>query len=98
MTPVHEYASARRLRPHPTKDDAVIKTLLLAMLFVAVTGGARADMAETNLLNAARTGDTAAIATLIAAGADIETRDDTGATPLLVATHESQVEAAKLLI
>jgi ankyrin repeat protein len=50
------------------------------------------------LIDAADKGDTAAVARLIKAGADIRERDRRGRTALLAATHARSVEAARLLI
>ena len=47
---------------------------------------------------AADAGDLAAIATAIAAGADIDARDATGRTPLMVATGARQTEAVRALL
>ncbi|NIJ59848.1 hypothetical protein FHS82_003709 [Pseudochelatococcus lubricantis] len=52
----------------------------------------------TPLHTAAKRNDVARIEALLADGADIEARDDSGATALLVATHENNVAAARLLI
>ena len=57
-----------------------------------------ADNAMTELHKAAAANDTAAITALIAKGADIEARDASGATALLVATHANKVDTARTLI
>ena len=57
-----------------------------------------AEHTMTQLHKAAAAGDTAAIRALLAGGADIEARDASGATALLVATHANKVEAARALI
>ena len=53
---------------------------------------------ETDLHRAAAANDAAAIERLIAAGADIDARDGSGATALLTATHRNHLEAARVLI
>lgn len=57
-----------------------------------------ADNAMTRLHKAAAANDVAAITALLAEGADIEARDASGATALLVATHADKVDAARALI
>jgi uncharacterized protein len=54
--------------------------------------------AEQRLLAAAERGDATAAALAIRAGADLETRDKRGRTPLLVAVTEDQLAVARLLI
>lgn len=55
-------------------------------------------MSEPSLHIAAANGDAAEVKMLLAAGADIEARDDSGATALLKATHDNRIEAARALI
>lgn len=55
-------------------------------------------MLEHELHAMAAKGDTPAIRGLLAKGASIDARDQSGRTALLVATHANQVEAAKVLI
>ncbi|WP_020522508.1 ankyrin repeat domain-containing protein [Catelliglobosispora koreensis] len=52
----------------------------------------------TDLLSAARAGDVAAAQEAIAAGAELEKRDERGRTPLLLAVTEDHVEVARLLV
>jgi ankyrin repeat protein len=54
--------------------------------------------AEQRLLAAAERGDATAAALAMRAGADLETRDKRGRTPLLVAVTEDQLAVARLLI
>lgn len=54
--------------------------------------------ANRQLLQAAAGNDTADIRKALAAGADIETRDADGKTPLMAATYSNHVAAARLLI
>ncbi|WP_225984472.1 ankyrin repeat domain-containing protein [Noviherbaspirillum aerium] len=72
----------------------MIAVLLLSVLFVAADAGAQ----DTQLHAAARKGDVATLRVLLDKGANIDGRDATGATALLVATHNNRVEAARLLI
>lgn len=53
---------------------------------------------NTRLLDAAHSGDAAAVTALLAAGADIETRDDQRRTPLLLAALADHPEAARTLV
>lgn len=53
---------------------------------------------DLQLHKAAAAGDAATVKTLLARGADIDARDGSGATALLVATHANKVEAARVLI
>jgi uncharacterized protein len=53
---------------------------------------------DRQMLSAARNGDAAKLALLVAAGADVETRDDAGRTPLLVAVTDDRVDAARVLV
>lgn len=55
-------------------------------------------MRGTSLLLAASKDDVAAIKILLADGVQIDARDDSGATALLVATHVNGIEAARALI
>jgi ankyrin repeat protein len=56
------------------------------------------DGPDAHLLAAAAAGDLTGIHAAIAAGADVDTRDETGRTPLLVATQARQTEAFRALI
>lgn len=55
-------------------------------------------MSGTQLHKAAGNNDVAAIKTLLAEGAEIDARDGSGATALLIATHANAIEAARALI
>ena len=50
------------------------------------------------LHRAAATGDLVGLATAIAQGEDVDARDDSGRTPLLVATEARQVDAVRALL
>ncbi|MFD7447773.1 ankyrin repeat domain-containing protein [Kitasatospora sp. NPDC059827] len=54
--------------------------------------------ADRALLDAAEHGDLAALRTALAAGANVEARDDEGRTPLLRAAFADRVAAAALLV
>lgn len=56
-----------------------------------------AEFRDRQLLSAARAGRTEKIQLLLAAGADLETRDERGRTPLLIAATHDQVVAAEVL-
>jgi len=56
------------------------------------------DMPQSKLRAAAAKGDAAAIRDLLPKGAEIDARDASGRTALLIATHANHVEAAKVLI
>ncbi len=72
----------------------------IALLFGgAVTADLRAEGGPARaLLDAAATGDTAAIERSLAAGVKVDIRDPAGRTPLLLATHGNHVDAARALI
>ena len=55
-------------------------------------------LADRRLLAAAERGDATAAALAIRAGANLETRDERGRTPLLRAVTEDQLEVARLLV
>ncbi len=75
-----------------------LRMALAASLLPALMETAMSDTNGTQLLDAARTGDSRAITSLIREGAAIDPRDDQRRTPLLIATHANDVEAARLLI
>jgi ankyrin repeat protein len=70
----------------------------------ALRSGLEADdnpskrLANRRLLTAADRGDATAAALAIRAGADLETRDQRGRTPLLLAVTEDRLAAARLLV
>jgi ankyrin repeat protein len=75
------------------------RAVLGAAFFI---GGAVCAHAEGGparaLLEAAATGNVAAIEKALAAGVKVDVRDDAGRTPLLLATHANRIEAARVLI
>lgn len=62
------------------------------------SGAQSAALIEDTLHEAARSGDTVAIARLLDKKADIHAPDEKGRTPLLVAAREGQMDAARLLL
>ena len=77
-------------------------SIVLAFALLAVASGPRAasgePMSETPLHRAAAGDDVATIEALLSEGVEIDARDGTGATALLVATHGNRIEAARALI
>ena len=55
-------------------------------------------MTDPRLHEAAIAGDVASIRTLLAEGAEIDARDDTGRTPVMAATAARQVDAVRVLV
>jgi tetratricopeptide (TPR) repeat protein len=53
---------------------------------------------DTSLLEAARTGDTAAVQQLLRKGANVNAARNDGVTPLYAASHEGHADAVKLLL
>lgn len=73
--------------------------LLSAWLFLTASPFLAAGHAmDLSLHKAAAADDAAEIAALLAKGAEIDARDGSGATALLVATHGNKVDAARALI
>jgi ankyrin repeat protein len=70
-------------------------SLLLTVVPLVATGKV---MSGTPLHAAAENNDVAAIEKLLADGAEIDARDGTGATALLVAVHGNRIDAARALI
>lgn len=71
---------------------------ILAGIGALAAGAAAAQGGDVSLLRAVSEGDAAAVRALIAGGADIETRDAEGRTPLMLATRANAVEIALRLI
>ena len=78
--------------------------LLVFSLFISVTtmgisdANESAGSAQSRLLAAAASNDSAALRSLLGEDVDLESRDSRGRTALLVATHHNAIEAASLLI
>lgn len=70
---------------------------LLAML-TSIMAIAEGGKLESQLREAAENGDAARVRSLLEQGANRESRDRSGRTPLLLATHRNQVDAARVLI
>ena len=75
---------------------SILALALLAQTVVPLTSAGQA--AETRLHAAAASDDVATISELLSKGAQIDARDDRGATALLVATHHNNINAARALI
>ena len=77
----------------------LLKAALGAAFFFAGAGMASAEGGPARaLLDAAAKGDVAQIEKSLAAGVKVDARDAQGRTPLLLATHNNRVEAARVLI
>lgn len=78
------------------------RAALCAALFLFACGAVTTARAEGGpaqaLLEAAATGDAAAVERSLAAGVKVDIRDATGRTPILLATHGNHVAVARLLI
>jgi uncharacterized protein len=70
---------------------------LAAMAIMAESEMGRAQMAE-DLLAAARSGDAAAVAEFVAKKVSLDTPNDLGETPLLIAVQRNDVDVARTLI
>lgn len=71
--------------------------LMTAMLTSAITA-ANGGVLEEQLRAAAEHGNAVQVEAALQQGASIDAKDSSGATPLLIATHKNQVDAAKVLI
>lgn len=76
----------------------MLRMLVAASLLPILMEPVMSETKENRLIDAARTGDNPAIAALIRDGAAIDPRDTQRRTPLLIATHANNIEAARLLI
>lgn len=76
----------------------MLRMLVAASLLPILMEPVMSETKENRLIDAARTGDNPAIAALIRDGAAIDPRDSQRRTPLLIATHANNIEAARLLI
>jgi len=90
-----EQTSSPEQAPSPTTPTSVAPTSTAAAN--PYVGRSSAFLAR-QLLSAARTDNAPKITLLVAAGADIETRDDHERTPLLVAAINDGVDAARALV
>lgn len=75
----------------------ILLASLIALLMI-LPASASTGKLDARLQAAAANGDAAAIALLIKQGANLEARDESGATPLLIATRHNHVDAARVLI
>ena len=76
----------------------MLRMLVAASLLPILMEPAMSETKENRLIDAARTGDNPTIAALIREGTAIDPRDAQRRTPLLIATHANNIEAARLLI
>jgi outer membrane protein assembly factor BamB len=72
--------------------------ILSMLLLVAFPHGAGADDVNQDLLTAARKGDAAAVKSLLAKGADVNTRSPYGATPLSFAADKGHLTVVRVLL
>lgn len=75
-----------------------MRTLIAVVLLPVLMEPAMSQTRENQLFDAVLTGDNPALAALIRDGTAVDPRDDQRRTPLLIATHANNVEAARLLI
>jgi Ankyrin repeats (3 copies) len=76
-----------------------MKTHLISLLFVLlVPPGLKAQNLNEDLIVAARKSDLAAVKSLLAKGADVNTKTEYGATPLFYACDRGNAEIVKILI
>ena len=85
----------KRMQRH-VSTALIAAWLLVAVLHLPLL--ANGNSMDTRLHNAAAADDVAAIHRLLASGANIDARDESGATALLVAAHGNKVNAAHALI
>jgi hypothetical protein len=73
-------------------------TLIAAVVIFGLTPGTSFSETKSGLHETARKGDLTAMKKLLAEGADVNGRDEDGATPLMAATGNGQIEAMELLL
>ena len=72
--------------------------LVMALSLSLLAAGQAASSVDAQLLEAARIGDTAAVQQLLQKGANIEAKDESGRTPLMVADIYNSTNVMKLLL
>lgn len=82
---------------HMTRQ-ITLRVLMTVLLLPALMEPAMSDTKSNLLLDAARSGDSQTIASLIEEGIAVDPRDEQRRTPLLIASHANNIEAARLLI
>lgn len=87
----------------PQRVETTLRTLsAFLILMLTVLGGdaygSAKGKSEMMLLEAVQEGDTARIRELLSSGAELETRDSSESTPLLIATRANHIEVARILI
>ena len=76
-----------------------VVTSLLALSLSACGGDSEPDVSlGPQLLAAARAGDADEVRSLLDRGAEVESRDPTGVTPLVAAAYGNHLEAARVLV
>jgi uncharacterized protein len=100
-TPCH-LLIGRYNQPEGTKNmllPRISTTAKLAMAMLLFIAAAASGVEHEDRLHAAaKKGDVVTIRLLLGQGRSVDSSDTTGATPLLIATHNNRVEAARLLI
>lgn len=89
---------AERPDPADPADTATPATSATTVPAANPYAARSAAFRDRQLLSASRTGDADKIRLLMAAGVDLESRDDRQRTPLLVASTHDRVEAARVLV
>ncbi len=72
--------------------------ILIIFLLLLVSSVASASTIDDRLLDAAKTGDVSAIKRLVKEGANVNSVDNHGVTPLLIATNWNKLDAVKTLL
>jgi ankyrin repeat protein len=72
--------------------------LVLAVLGFALAFSVGADVADKDLMAAARAGDASMIKSLVASGVDINARDERGVSPLGTAAFHGHADAVRILL
>ena len=75
-----------------------MKALRLVVLFVLAIPAVASGNKDKDLLDAAHRGDIPAVRAALSAGADVETRDKNGRTPLILAAELGNVDMLRLLL
>jgi hypothetical protein len=89
-------------RDHDRSEKMLRRSIIFGAAFLVLASipfiAPGETMSEAPLHIAAKKDDVAGIEKLLAEGAKVDARDSTGATALLVATHENRIGAARALI
>lgn len=76
----------------------MLRALFIVTWMTTLIGAAMSQSNESPLIQAVSRGDTAAVASLLMDGVDIDKRNARGQTELLIATHGNHVDIARRLI